>query len=79
MREALHHIAYTVANSSVLQNSPPGTIIYYDMSPWMIWLIILNVVIYCLIAGGIVWIVFRLIDAGRHPEKYKSKKKAVAE
>ncbi len=76
MREALHHIAYTVANSSVLQNSPPGTIIYYDMSPWMIGLIALNVVIYCLIAGGIVWLVFRLIDAKKHPEKYKSKNKA---
>lgn len=71
MRNAIHHIAYTIANSSVLQDAPPGTITYYDMSPWAIWLIVLNVVVYAIIACGIAWIIFRLIDAKKHPEKYK--------
>lgn len=36
-------------------------------------LIIANIVIYAAIAGGIVWIVLRALDARKHPERYASK------
>lgn len=75
MRNAIHHIAYTIANSSVLQNSPPGTIIYYDISPWVIWLIVLNVVIYVGVAAMVTMTVIRFVKNKKHPEKYKGNKK----
>ena len=78
VRTALHRLAYTVANSSVLQDSPPGTIIYYDMSPWRVGLLAGT------IAGGIVigvlaiLLVLRTVDSIRHPERYRAKKKKEA-
>ena len=74
MRDAMHHVAFTIANSSVLQNSPPGTIIYYDMSPWRIWLIVLNVVVYTAAAVMVTLTVLRLLDGKKHPGKYKNKR-----
>lgn len=32
---------------------------------------IANIVVYALILAGLVWIALRLVDARRHPEKYK--------
>lgn len=76
MREALHHLSFAIANSSVLQDSPPGTIIYYDISPWRVALIVVNVVIYTVAAAMIVLTILRVLDARKHPDRYKSKKSA---
>ena len=72
MRRAIKNICYTVVNSNAMTGIKPGSIIYYDMSGWAIGLMIGNIVIYALILAGIVWIVLRLIDSKKHPEKYKS-------
>ncbi len=75
VREAIHHMAYTIANSNVMQNSPPGTIIYYTMSPWRIALIIVSVVVFTLTAAMSVLTVLRVLHAKKHPELYKNKKR----
>ena len=75
LRETIHRIAYNIANSNALQNAPPGTIIYYDISPWKIWLIVLNVVVYVIAAAGIVCVVLRLVDESKHPNKYYNAKR----
>ena len=73
IRNAVKNIAYTVANSSALNKTPPGAIIKYTMSPWAVWLLVGNIVVYGLIIGGIVWIVLRTLHSRKHPELYKSK------
>lgn len=76
MRQAIHRLAYTVVNSNAMQGVAPGSIVYYDMAMWAILLLIANIVIYGLIIGGIVWIVLRVRDDKKHPEKYKHNQKA---
>ena len=45
----------------------------HDMSPWAIGFMIGDIVVGLLVIGGIVWIVLRLLDEKKHPEKYKHK------
>lgn len=72
-RNAVHNICYAVVNSGTYNNVAPGAYIYYDISPWAVWLIVANVVIWLAVAGALVWIVLRTIDEKKHPEKYKHK------
>lgn len=73
-REAIHHIAFQIANSNAMQGVTPGAIVYYDMSPWRVMLIAANIAAYALIAGGIAWTVLRAVDEKKNPEKYKTNK-----
>lgn len=75
LRTTIHRVAYNIANSNALQNAPPGTIIKYDMSPWQVWLIVMNVGVYTVAAAGIVFIVLRLLSERKHPEKYYNEKR----
>ena len=75
IRRSVHNVAFALVNSNVMQGVAPGTIIYYDMSPWAIGLMIGDIVVGLLIVGGIVWIVLRVLDEKKHPEKYKRKEK----
>ena len=75
IRRAVHDIAFAVVNSSAMQGVAPGALIYYDMSPWAVGLLIANIIVYALVIAGIVWIVIRLVDGRKHPEKYKTKEK----
>ena len=75
LREAIHNVLFTMANSGQTNGAAPGAIIYYDMSPWAIGLLIGNILIYALIIAGIVWIVLRVLDEKKHPEKYKHKER----
>lgn len=70
LREAVHEIAYTVVNSNAMQGVVPGAIVWFKMSPWQGWLIAANVVVYFVIAAGIVLTVLRVVDDKKHPEKY---------
>ena len=72
-REAIHHVAFQIANSGAMQGVAPGSITYYDTSPWVIWLTAANVAAYALIAGGIVWIVVRAVHEKKHPEQYRKR------
>lgn len=70
IRNAMHHIAYTIANSAVLQDVAPGTIVYYDMSPWRIALLTVTIVVCAAVVGMTVWTVVRVVDSKKHPERY---------
>lgn len=54
-----------------MQNMASGASAYYDMSPWEIGLIIGDVIIGILVAGGVIWMILRTKDEKKHPEKYK--------
>ena len=73
MRESVHRTLYVTANSNALQGVAPGATKVTGMAPWRIALIIGNVVVYLFIAAMIGFIVYRLVDAKKHPERYKSK------
>ncbi len=70
-RNAVKNLLYTQANSSVTDNTAPGAIIYYDMAPWQIGLIVGDILAALLIAGGIAWIILRKKGENARPEKYK--------
>ena len=73
MRNAIHNIVYSYVNSNMMNGLAPGGYAYYDMSPWAIGFMIGDIVVGLLVIGGIVWIVLRLLDEKKHPEKYKHK------
>ena len=70
-RRAIKNIAYTVVNSAAYNGIAPGSYAYYDMSPWMVGLIVFDVVACIVAAAGIVWVVVRTADEKKHPEKYQ--------
>lgn len=71
MRDAVHNIAYALANSNAMQGVAPGSIAYYTMSPWAIWLLVANIVIDAFVLAMIAYIIVRLVRSRRHPELYK--------
>lgn len=71
IRNAVHNIAYCVVNSRAMNGIAPGAIITYDMSPWMIGLIVANVVVYAFVVGMATYVVIRVVKAKKHPEQYK--------
>lgn len=73
MRNAIHNIAFTVANSNTMQGMAPGALIKTAMSPWMKMLIAADVVIGLLAAGGVAWIVLRSKQEKAHPEMFRQK------
>ncbi len=75
MRNAIHNVAYAYVNSSMTQGMAPGAYVYYDMSPWAICFMIGDIIVGLLVIGGIVWIVLRLLDEKKNPEKYKNNQK----
>lgn len=56
LRRAIHNVAYTIANSARMQGDYT-----YGISPWAIWLTIVDIVIGLLIIGGTAWIILRTI------------------
>ncbi len=70
-RKAIKNICYAVANSNAMDGIAPGTLVAYKTSPWKIGLIIGDVIAYSLAAAGIGWVIYRIIDKRRKPEKYK--------
>ena len=75
MRNAIHNIAYTVANSNTMQGMAPGAVQKVHMSPWQIGLYVADAVVALLIAGGIFWMVKRTKAEKAHPEQFKRKVK----
>ena len=73
LRNASKNVLYAIVHSNGMQGIAPGSIINTSLAGWQIVLIIANIVIYAAIAGGIVWIVLRALDARKHPERYASK------
>ena len=75
-RNAVHNICYAVVNSGTYNYAAPGSYIYYDMSPWAIWLIVANVAIWAVVIGAVVWIVIRTRGEKRNPQEYNRKNRA---
>ncbi len=71
MRNAIHNLAYTVANSNAMQGYAPGAVQKVAMSPWRVGILVFTIVFGLLIAGGIVWLVLRRLDEKKNPDKYK--------
>lgn len=74
VRNAIHNICYATVNSNIMNGAAPGAIVYYTMSPWAIWLMIGNIIIYAFIIVMSVFIVRRVLDTKKHPEKYEQSK-----
>lgn len=72
IREAVHHIGYTVANSNVMQGMVPGAYARTSMAPWKIGLFAGDGVAAVLVALGVVWTVRRRRDFLAHPDRYKA-------
>lgn len=76
--ESVHRMAYAAVNSDAYYGIAPGTTITYGLSPWQVWLIIANVVAYTIIVLGVIWIIVRLRDEKKNPDKYKRAVKKTA-
>ena len=61
IRNAVHNLVYAFANSGAMQGVAPGSIVWYEMSPWRIWLICLDVALGLFFVGGTAWVVYRTI------------------
>ena len=70
MREAVHHIAYMVVNSNWMQGAAPGAVVYYTTSPWMIGLVVADIVVAAFVLSMAVVLVVRGIDSKKNPQKY---------
>ena len=70
IREAVHHISYTVVNSSAMQGLAPGAKISYRMSSWEKVLLLCDAAAAVLIALGIIAMVRRTAAEKKNPELY---------
>lgn len=68
LRKALKNMIYSVTNSLAMQGVAPGTIISYTMSPWRIWLILVDVALGAFIVGGTTWVVIRCVRHKKEDE-----------
>ena len=75
MRNAIHNIAYTAANSNAMQGYAPGAVQKISMSPWKMALYAVDVIFALLLIGAIICMVRRAKDDKLHPEKYEHKAK----
>lgn len=70
IREAVHNICYSYANSLIMQGVAPGGTVTYGISGWQIIQIVVNLVLALAVVAFAVWIVLRTMDEKKHPEKY---------
>lgn len=71
LRKSVKNLLYVQANSSVTNQAAPGAVVYYDMAPWQIGLIVGDTIAAIVIVVGIIWIIKRKKDENIHPEKYR--------
>lgn len=70
IRQATKNICYSVVNGNAMQNVGPGQSFHFAMSPWKIGIVVMDVVIGLLVAGGVAWIVLRTVFEKKDPDKY---------
>ncbi len=75
MRESVHHIMYAVVNSNYMNGKEPGSVVTQGMSGLTVFRIVFSIVLSLLIAGLVIWTALRIVDAKKHPDKYKTSKK----
>lgn len=59
LRQAMHNILYTVANSNAMNGMAPGAGLEYHMAGWEIGVLVVTIILGALIVAGILWVVFR--------------------
>lgn len=79
IRDAVHHIGYSYANSLIMQGVAPSASIRYRTSPWRYVETLCEVILLLGILVVPVWDVIRIFDKRKHPDKYVSSKKEKAE
>lgn len=71
IRNAIHNIGYSYANSLIMQDVAPGATAAYSISPWRIVQIAGNVVIWAAVAVIVSMLVYRTLDEKKNPDKYR--------
>ncbi len=59
LRRSIKNVSYVLANSNLMQGVAPGSCIYYSAAPWMVWLIVADVLIGIAVAAMGVLLVMR--------------------
>ena len=71
IRESVHEICYAVVNSNSMQGVPPGAYVEYGLSPWVVVLILVDIVMGIIIAVlifFIVWLNKRKVNTQKEQE-----------
>jgi beta-glucosidase len=68
LRFAIHNILYTVANSNAVNGIAPGASLTYNPAAWEIWVQILTIALWVLVAAGIAWILVRTLRNRNRPQ-----------
>ena len=68
IREAVHNVAYALVNSCAMQGVAPGSTVWYEISPWRIWLYIAEGVFFAGAVASVAWIVVRMIKVKKESE-----------
>ena len=73
LRDAVHNIGYSYANSLIMQGVEPSSTATYETSPWVYWLVCINAVL--VIGAGIcvAFVIYRTLDEKKNPDRYKRK------
>lgn len=70
-RTAVKNVCYTVVNSNVFDKVGPGSYAYYDMSPWAVTLMGIDIAFYAVALAGIAWTIVRNVKGKKHPELFE--------
>lgn len=60
LRQAMHNILYTVANSNAMNGIAPGASLEYHMAGWELGVLLGTILLAVLIVVGLVWVVIRV-------------------
>ncbi len=72
MRNAVHHVAYVIANSMELDGAVPGAAVRYATSPWRVVLNWSIGAVAVITVVGAACVILRALDEKKNPNKYKS-------
>ena len=75
MRESIKRTLWVTANSGYMQGTVPGDRVVQSTAPWRIALMAADIAIGVFCAAMVGIMIFRIVDAKKHPEKYQGKKK----
>jgi len=75
IRRSIKNICYAVVNSNAMQNVGPAMSYHYTMSPWRVYIILIDVFSCLIVLGGGTWIVLRTRSEKKHPERFSRRKK----
>lgn len=71
IRDAVHHIAYSYANSLIMQDVAPSASMRYRTSPWRYLEFLIELVFFSTAVTLITIDVVRRVDEKKHPDKYE--------